>query len=89
MRFLASQLNSAARTCFLLRVRITPNMTFISEAEILALLHLTEEDMLWLIQGLISGTLWMIGEFADDDEDFYEDESVEDRLDNSWELLAY
>ncbi|KAF7197532.1 hypothetical protein HII31_01127 [Pseudocercospora fuligena] len=64
-------------------------MSFISEAEILALLDLTEEDMLWLIQGLISGTLWMIGEFADDGDDFYEDGMIEDRLDNTWELLAY
>ncbi|KXS97752.1 hypothetical protein AC578_3210 [Pseudocercospora eumusae] len=63
-------------------------MSFISESEILALLELTEEDMLWLIQGLISGTLWMMGEFVDD-ADFLEDGVVEDRLDNSWELLAY
>ncbi|KXT11285.1 hypothetical protein AC579_1670 [Pseudocercospora musae] len=64
-------------------------MPFISEAEVLALLDLHEEDILWLIQGLISGTLWMIGEFADDDEDFYEDGMIEDRLDNNWRLLAY
>lgn len=68
-------------------------MAFISEPEIVSLLSLSEDDLLWLVQGLISGTLWLLGEFADDD-GIYEDETGEGEEEEEdsqrpWELLAY
>ena len=54
------------------------------EQSVLSLLNLNEEDVLWLVQGLFSGTLWMIGEFADVSIDGDEEE-----LNDLMELLAY
>lgn len=59
----------------------------ISEAELLSLLNLPEEDLLWLLQALFSGTLWILGEFADDMRD--PTESEEEDMSDVWESLAY
>lgn len=43
-----------------------PSSTLISEQDLLSLTGLSGDNLLWLIQALFSGTLWMLGEFMDD-----------------------
>lgn len=43
-----------------------PTSTLITEQDLLYLTGLSEDNLLWLIQALFSGTLWMFGEFMDD-----------------------
>ncbi|PPJ60618.1 hypothetical protein CBER1_03622 [Cercospora berteroae] len=43
-----------------------PASTLITEQDLLYLTGLSEDNLLWLIQALFSGTLWMLGEFMDD-----------------------
>ena len=54
------------------------------EQTILTLLNLDESEVLWLIQGLFSGSLWLMGEFADVPID-----GDEEDLNDLMELLAY
>lgn len=54
------------------------------EQSVLSLLNLNEEGLLWMVQGLLSGTLWMLGEFADVPIDGDEEE-----MNDLMELLAY
>lgn len=42
-----------------------PPPTQISERDLLSLTGLSRENLLWLIQALFSGSLWLVGEFLD------------------------
>lgn len=42
-----------------------PPPTQISERDLLSLTGLSRENLLWLIQALLSGSLWLVGEFLD------------------------
>lgn len=42
-----------------------PPTTQISERDLLSLTGLSRENLLWLIQALFSGSLWLVGEFLD------------------------
>lgn len=42
-----------------------PTTTQISERDLLSLTGLSRENLLWLIQALFSGSLWLVGEFLD------------------------
>ncbi|KAM3421624.1 hypothetical protein BST61_g2010 [Cercospora zeina] len=51
-----------------------PTSTAITEQDLLHLTGLSRDSLLWLIQALFSGTLWMFGEFMDDDPERIEEE---------------
>lgn len=61
-----------------------PSSTLISEQDLLSLTGLSGENLLWLIQALFSGTLWMLGEFMDDSA-----ENEEGDLHESMDGMAY
>ncbi|KAI5360504.1 hypothetical protein Slin15195_G084230 [Septoria linicola] len=63
-----------------------PTSTLISEQDLLALTGLSSENLLWLIQALLSGTLWMFAEYMDDLPDV---ETEEGDLHEVWEGMAY
>lgn len=46
-----------------------PPTTQISERDLLSLTGLSRENLLWLIQALLSGSLWLVGEFLDPGEE--------------------
>jgi hypothetical protein len=54
-----------------------------TEQDILSLMDLSEENLLWLVQGLVSGSLYLLGEFFE--------EAMEDGLSEGEdsEVLAY
>jgi hypothetical protein len=44
---------------------LPPSSTLISEQDLVALTGLSGDGLLWLIQALFSGSLWMLAEYLD------------------------
>lgn len=63
-----------------------PTTTQISERDLLSLTGLSRENLLWLIQALLSGSLWLVGEFLDPET---EEEEEEGDLQEILDGMAY
>lgn len=58
-----------------------PPPTQISERDLLSLTGLSRENLLWLIQALFSGSLWLVGEFLDPETEEEEEGDLQEILD--------
>lgn len=58
-----------------------PPATQISERDLLSLTGLSRENLLWLIQALFSGSLWLVGEFLDPETEEEEEGDLQEILD--------
>lgn len=58
-----------------------PTTTQISERDLLSLTGLSRENLLWLIQALFSGSLWLVGEFLDPETEEEEEGDLQEILD--------